>query len=73
MINQINNKTIQCRAIRGEFEPVGPTLLKDPLHALWWGGLLVFPSSREKISQSGIEPPTPPFRFWVPLHCHPLV
>ena len=25
------------------------------------GGLLVFPSSKEKISQSGIELPTPPF------------
>ena len=27
------------------------------------GGLLVFPSSREKILQFGIEMPTPPFGF----------
>jgi hypothetical protein len=27
------------------------------------GGLLDFPSSREKISHPGIEPSTPPFKF----------
>ena len=74
------SNNIQCRAIRREFEHVGPTLLKNLLGAGWgllptlqWMGSLIFPSSREKSSQLGIELPTPLFRFRVPLQCRPVV
>ena len=75
-----NNINIQCRAIRREFERVGPTLLKDFLGARWGllptftvGGLLIFPSSKEKISQLGNQNANPSVRIWVPLHCHPVL
>ena len=78
MIIIILYNDIQLQAIRREFECVGPILFKDYhgawglLLTLWWGGLLDFSSSREKISQPRIER-QPSARIWIPLHCHLVV
>jgi hypothetical protein len=37
------------------------------------GGLLVFSSSKEKISHPGIELPTASVRMWAPIHYHLVV
>jgi hypothetical protein len=67
--NNNNNNNIQRQAIRHELSPLVLSCLRIPLVQreftahLAVGGLLVFPSSKEKISQLGIELPTPPFGF----------
>ena len=78
MILVILYNDIQPQVIRREFESVGPILFKGShgacglLLTLWWGGLLDFSSSREKISQPRIER-QPSARIWIPLHCHLVV
>ena len=74
-----DNNDIQRRAIRRNFELVGPTLLKDPLGAGWgllptlrWMGSWFFHQVKNYFT-AGNQTANPSVRIRVPLHCHQVV